>query len=1035
MPGPLAYTAIALMARDRVRQIRIALQARKATARSSNDIELQLLYLAQRTYDFMSAGRPSVPSPLRLYGPPLGDEVSQFLLMGGVGPEIPAYSALFARGQAWVRDTLHKGTADADKEQVLVHSTDFVLDFWTRVQPMINQEFSHDKDKTNALASVRAYLLGHLCHIAADVICTPYVNDIEWHAASGTQPKLTHQQVIGAIEARVATDIFGRNFRTRGDDWGNWWPAPGKIPASLFKAYKETLEHYFGTGARQKGASADQQRRQKGLGGYEEQRGKDSPPELDEDLLKDGYATFRTVAQTGVAWDLLDWMSATWPLFVMPLAALPIMNALHQGGQLFQTPPPSDLQRDVAFYEAFVLPFAVTSLTPLIASVCLTFSYLGARSEIIVGWISGLVQFVAGIIFLATAKSIENDGQIGPAPWVLLFFLPLAIEIFHIVYTLSGSNRNPRRWQLAMSSILHIGLSLAFFLFYFAFLHNAVEKLRKDGVGSGDFWGLLLAWSAILAALWFLTSLALRYLVTDRVPSDVTSDFVTKRSHSIRLLDDTTLFRQPAGTSPTLSDLYYPSGRRRLLKIWWDGSGAKIQCLGDRLVFTFGATVRTIHAPLAPTKASEFAEYLQRVVKDGTGQAKLKAKLYYPDDLDYEFPSGTVFSDQSGDNVPEGDPPGPPSPAVDLKQTEGEAFVLYHASKAAFAVRFNTTGPEIDPEDRTVAVPGNGNLSTVGANPLQLVAGGANPTPLTKLFRPGDLVVSGAASRMIVSVDNETQITIATAFPVPLAAAAYSRGVPKRHEDFPAPGGTVNSHNFMPNDLVGNGTTFGQMFIPGDIIRVNTVPPQERIVITVVSDTLLTISQPLNPPVAAAAPGVAFTRVAEPIETNKFMAGPDDTLTSADTVMDQAADFAALLCLAGTSQLLCDQELDKTKVGSSNNLLRVYQVFRNWNLDRRRENEWKMIVLGGAVSEKRGDATALDPALHALPSTWSLLSGRGEPVSNRFGWLPLFRRWVEMAGRPAEDTKDTKAFRPGGPPNLDLSRALAYLFDMRDPVP
>src|SRR5262249_13441898 len=150
---------------------------------------------------------------------------------------------------------------------------------------------------------------------------------------------------------------------------------------------------------------------------------------------------------------------------------------------------------------------------------------------------------------------------------------------------------------------------------------------------------------------------------------------------------------------------------------------------------------------------------------------------------------------------------------------------------------------------------------------------------------------------------------------------------------------------------------------------------------------------------------------------------------------DQAADFAALLCLAGTSQLLTDQQLDHRTVGSVTDLNRVYQVFRNWNLDRRRENEWKMIVLGGAVSEKRGDATALDPALHALPSPWSLVSGRGEPVSNQFGWLPVFRNWIEMAGRPAEDTRDTRAFRPGNPPNLDLSRALAYLFDMRDPVP
>jgi len=167
----------------------------------------------------------------------------------------------------------------------------------------------------------------------------------------------------------------------------------------------------------------------------------------------------------------------------------------------------------------------------------------------------------------------------------------------------------------------------------------------------------------------------------------------------------------------------------------------------------------------------------------------------------------------------------------------------------------------------------------------------------------------------------------------------------------------------------------------------------------------------------------------------------DDTLYTGDTVLNHAADLATLLCLGAASQVLDDGDLQAGQVpGSPNSVNRVYQVFRNWNLDRRRENEWKMLIAGGAISEKRGDATALDPALPPLPAAggpgaWTLRTGRGEAPSNRMGWVPAMRSWLDMARRPSTNTKSKSAFKPGDPPNLDLSRALAYLLDMRDPDP
>src|SRR5712691_2234164 len=146
MPGPLTYAAIALLARDRVGQIQSALQAKVDNGLVINDIERQVLYLAQRAHDMMSgAAQPAIDPPRRLYGSPLTDHVSKFVFLGAIGPDLPKYSALFARGQRWLFDTLHKGSPDENREKVLARSTDFVFEFWRRVQPLLGEEFTGEE--------------------------------------------------------------------------------------------------------------------------------------------------------------------------------------------------------------------------------------------------------------------------------------------------------------------------------------------------------------------------------------------------------------------------------------------------------------------------------------------------------------------------------------------------------------------------------------------------------------------------------------------------------------------------------------------------------------------------------------------------------------------------------------------------------------------------------------------------------------------------------------------------------------------------
>jgi hypothetical protein len=962
MPGTLTYAAIALMARDRLRQIRDALRAKQTNGLRFTDIEKQILYLAEKAYDRTSLTQPAIESPLRLYGPPFGDQVSQFFLLGTAGPEIPAYAALFTPGQRWLRDTLHKGSPDQHREQVLAGSTDFALAFWRQVEPLVRQD-------ENALKEMQAYVLGHLCHVAADVVASPFVDDVEWHlgsTASGRR-QLTREQVVGAIEVQVSAQVFRRGTATRSESWGDWWPHTRKVPAAFFQAYKETLEAIYGPGARRPG-----------FGAFDEQRTAQPPQELSADLLRDGYTTFRTVVQRTVAWDIGDWMLATFPMFLPALAALPVAAALPNAKDLFRDVPPPGLDRAAGTYETIVFPFAITAIVPLAYTFGLTFGTLGGSPELIFGWASAGVQAIASVLFFTTL------GGAGAERYVPIFVLPLIGEIVHIVFTLTQSGEGlQQRVLLALSSIFHLGLSAVFALLYWAVLHLAVEALNDQGAGSGIFWGFFAVWFLILGLLWVLSSILLRSLTDYRLPADDAANvFATGRSHHLRLFDDTTLFHgpRPAGMPagqphPTLAHRHFPSGRRKLLKLWWEGPGQPtLLAQRDLLVFTFGGTSRTVHAPVAPTRPSEYAAFLERTVKDGDGNAKLKAKAAYAGDLDYELPPGWVFADHGDDQTTEEAHATEAARAKPLGNSEASAYDLYHALKAHQAVRFDKSGPTLENEERP---PADRRVDTPGV-------------------------------------------------------------------------GTVQAVRLEPNLLEGLGTNFTTFLRPGDIIRLQ--PPavpgnphpalQERMVLEVLSNTRLRISQMLEAPLRAsedfsgapppAPPAATFVRLGEePADLVGFLAKPDDTLESGETVMNHAADLATLLCLGATSHLLDRGERDRSRMGNTaSDLNPVYQVFRNWNLDRRRVNEWKMLVLGGAVSEKPPGAP--DPALPSgAPAP---LAAGGEATANQLGWLPLLRSWLDMASRPGMDAAAGVAFRPGNPTNLELSRALAFLLDMGNPA-
>lgn len=157
-----------------------------------------------------------------------------------------------------------------------------------------------------------------------------------------------------------------------------------------------------------------------------------------------------------------------------------------------------------------------------------------------------------------------------------------------------------------------------------------------------------------------------------------------------------------------------------------------------------------------------------------------------------------------------------------------------------------------------------------------------------------------------------------------------------------------------------------------------------------------------------------------------------------DTGLGTAADLALLLCLGASSRLrdVTPAQPDPiAPVGQAApgpaaalpDLGPVDQVFRNWNLDERRVNEWREVVAGSASPE-------LPPgAPPGVPD--------GRAIALAMGWVPLWRAWLRMVSdtladatapvtmsyAPTVTTHDGRTFRPT---NLELTSGIIHLLDL-----
>lgn len=329
--------------------------------------------------------------------------------------------------------------------------------------------------------------------------------------------------------------------------------------------------------------------------------------------------------------------------------------------------------------------------------------------------------------------------------------------------------------------------------------------------------------------------------------------------------------------------------------------------------------------------------------------------------------------------------------------------------------------------DAAALDPGPGLLQRINAPGSIHVVGDA-ATRFLDTFRVGDVIetrpAAGSQARVVSAVIDDQHLDVSVPFGPVAANSAYRRNARNREQDLLGAGTLCSDANVFRR-VRGIGSRFEQMFMPGDLIQARpggANPPETRMVVAVLSAISLEIDLPFtaavprfaNPAPAGAA---AYARVGSLATRGYDLLPPDPTLVfNGQSVLDRAADVATLLCLGVTSHLVPDAELaaqagqaDPTRNHAA--IGKAQKVLRDWNLNHRRVNEWRMLVEGRAYTE---------PDTH--------------PVANQLGWAPLLTRWLDMAHRPDVSSHAPSAFRPGDPSNLALSQALAYLLELPTPV-
>jgi hypothetical protein len=780
MPAILTHKAIMLLARERVQDIRDRLLLKKGAGLILTDLELRVLRLASLTHTAMSDTdntREAIDTPSQADWPDgFGSGVSRFSVMGSMGPDIAGLAALLAPAQAVWFDTVHKGTPDANREQINARTTDLALEIWKQGSHALSDRPTGGPDAAKALdrarTQLRAYVLGHLCHIVGDVIAHPYINDVEWHVPPRETFKLfakipletvkiTHQLTEGSLDTRVAIEMFRRTGPRDGQDWSAWWPTVDEVPPELFTGYAKAFDEVYKALLN----------RPKGLANFEHEIASFTPEIPDADYFKDGY---RALTKAGVGL-LYKWGYGHW-LFVLSLAVLPLIAtmplafALPKGKDWFEKGPDDAGERSA--FEALTLPFALNAATPLIfGGLIASVTSRGSEGITTAGLITGGVNALASLLYLITVPAGLDPGA--PWRWALLFGVPaavgLAMSIGAIAKTVQDESRRKTLMLLYAIPFL-VAAILGVLLFFFTQI--------VGGEGGEITWIVLASLIAVvgLILLFFILPPKLR---DTRLPEKAEA-FPALRPHYVRLFDRSSLYDRPQQNDESKTETHYPSAVRPLLRLWWTGPGDFfIRPRRTHIEYVYardGSLPNIIPAPITPMTERQLAEYLQHVPLAG-GKTGLTCALVFEADANVELPPGATFADH-GDTTEDkaGDTPefAQAQAAEELKQlsreNDSDTYVLFHAPKRAQAVRADRLGTVPFAEREIESVNGSGTISGSG-----ITIQGDSQTAFRFFFQPGDRIVFNGQVRTVTKIDSDFSLVVSSSFNPAPDHGAYQR--------------------------------------------------------------------------------------------------------------------------------------------------------------------------------------------------------------------------------------------------------------------
>lgn len=710
MPAVITHKTVMLLARERLVEIRDLLQAKvDIGVEDLTVLDRQLLAMAtEAARVFNTEPRPRTQLGGLLFTELEGPDndrypISQYSVLGSMGPDITAFSNILIPGQGWVFDTVHKGMPDGNRELVNAQTCDFIITFWIKARDLVTAEYSDVGERNKILDRMRAYVLGHLCHIATDVISHPYVNDYQWQQATRDVMKF-HSEIEYDMEAEVAIGLLRRASLRSGQDWDDWW-LDESLPRQFFTAYEQALEQVYSAG--------DLQQRRVGYKEFEDHLTSLGPPDMDADFVKDGYSVLRHgVVSKGYVygyWSWWGWLS----LLALPAVAMPlVVAAMPNAGKMLL--PDSEEYKERAWMEFFSTPMAF-SLPAIIGYGALVGSVTtgGIAGRYWVGMVGAIVTAILAIVLFATTAVDELHPGFS---WTVLFVVPLVIAIVQLIVgavDLAGIHKG--RGGVTMLFALPLAMLVLFLLgFGLPFISiDGIFRLADSGYSpdtpfkSPGFWIAFALWVIACFVLWFWAPTKLRSL--GRIPEQPKGDLVTRRF--VRLFDDASLHRDSQLTGDDIPDEIYPGGRRELLKLWWTGSG-DLYVRSDRYQLHFsahedGRDAQIVHAPIVPMTLQEFLEFLKRTVRQpgASNVDVLDAALVHQEEGSYQLPVGAAFGDHGDAEDTREEHDSKAASFIKLGTTEENSeYILYHAPKVAQSVGYGERGA-VPPERNLGEVP------------------------------------------------------------------------------------------------------------------------------------------------------------------------------------------------------------------------------------------------------------------------------------------------------------------------------------------